>query len=569
MIDVSEWITDNARLVIAVMVVASAVVAAGVPMVDRSTSLDQFQTDADEADALDYVDANFSIGSTDTTSAQVIVRDDNVLDKETLVSILEYERALRTNETVNGTLVENDSTRSVANLVATTSIREDRAAELQTRERELTRTETSLAEALDSLENNPNASVRPAFEAVDANTSVNLTEADYRLFADAVEERRAQNETGESTGNVTKQILADEYATLAEDRNELQSLDPTLETQIEELRSLNDSEVEALVADVLSSESDRSARALAFMPDYYEPGSTETNATLLVVTHESAGGSFAPGDAPQEIEDAQATMTHLAPDDDSMAVLVYGDGVVSTEITDSMIDSVLLVGPLAIAFVLLVLVVVYRDLLDILLGLLGIALVLVWTFGAMGWFDIAFSQPFIVVLVLLIGLSIDYGLHVVMRYREARESSETAPSRAMAVALGSVGVALVYVTTTTVIGFLSNLTSPLGGLPRTRRRQRHRDRGHAARLRPARSGVESRTRRTARTPRNRPPEAGHRNRERAGQSPPGYGATLATKAPTSSSPSRSSSARRVRTERQISTLASSSRISSLRIPTTG
>jgi len=123
MIDVSEWITDNARLVIAVMVVASAVVAAGVPMVDRSTSLDQFQTDADEADALDYVDANFSIGSTDTTSAQVIVRDDNVLDKETLVSILEYERALRTNETVNGTLVENDSTRSVANLVATTDSR--------------------------------------------------------------------------------------------------------------------------------------------------------------------------------------------------------------------------------------------------------------------------------------------------------------------------------------------------------------------------------------------------------------------------------------------------------------
>jgi len=198
------------------------------------------------------------------------------------------------------------------------------------------------------------------------------------------------------------------------------------------------------------------------MPDYYEPGSTETNATLLVVTPESTGGSFAPGDAPAEIEDAQATMTDLASDDDSMAALVYGDGVVSTEMTDSMIDSVLLVGPLAIAFVLLVLVVVYWDLLDTLLGLLGIALVFLWTFGTMGWFDIAFSQPFIVVLVLLIGLSIDYGLHVVMRYREARESNETSPSRAMAVALGSVGVALVYITTTTVIGFLSNLTSPLG-----------------------------------------------------------------------------------------------------------
>ncbi|NHX37779.1 MMPL family transporter [Halolamina sp. R1-12] len=442
-------------------------------MVDRSTSLDQFQTDADEADALEYVDANFSRGTTDTTSAQVIVRDDDVLDKGTLVSILEYERALQTNETVNETLVENDSTRSVANVVATAAIREDRAAELQTRERELARTEAHLAEALDSLESNPNASVRPAFDAVDANTSVGLTEEDYTLFAAAVEERRestddnettptatAQNETGDRS--VTEQILADEYARLAEDRRELAELDPTLEKQLEELRSLSDSEVGTLVADVLAGDSDRSARALAFMPDYYEPGSTGTNATLLVVTQESAGGSFAPGDAPEEIEDAQAAMTDLAPDDDSMAVLVYGDGIVSTEITNSMIDSVLLVGPLAIAFVLLVLVVVYRDLLDILLGLLGIVLVLVWTFGAMGWFDIAFSQPFIVVLVLLIGLSIDYGLHVVMRYREARESSGTPPRRAMAVALGSVGVALVYVTTTTVIGFLSNLTSPLG-----------------------------------------------------------------------------------------------------------
>ena len=477
MLDASDRITNNTRLVIAVMIVASTVVAAGVPLVDRSTSLDQFQTDAEEADALDYVDANFARGATDTTSAQVVVQDEDVLDRETLVAILAYERALETNETVNETLVENDSTRSVANVVATAAVRDDRAADLQTRERELTETEAALAGALDSLADDPNASVRPAFDAVDANTSVNLTEEDYALFADAAEQRRgsadgdettdgiatttAGNETSDGTGNVTAQILAEEYRNLAADRQALADFGPTLEAQTEALQSMNESEVETLVADVLAGDSEQSARALAFMPDYYEQGSTETNATLLVVTQETDGGSFAPGDAPDEIEDAQAAMTDLAPGDDTMSVLVYGDGIVSTEITDSMIDSVLLVGPLAVAFVLLVLVVVYRDLLDILLGLLGIALVLVWTFGVMGWFDIAFSQPFIVVLVLLIGLSIDYGLHVVMRYREARESSDTPPSRAMAVALGSVGVALVYVTTTTVIGFLSNLTSPL------------------------------------------------------------------------------------------------------------
>jgi predicted RND superfamily exporter protein len=367
---ISEAIPDNARLVIILLLVVSAVVAAGIPMVERSTSLDQFQTDATEANSLDYVDANFSAGGEETTTAQIIIQDENVLDKETLLSILEYEKTLQNDEKVGTTLVERDSTRSVANLIATTAVRKSKPA-------------------------------------------------------------------GSSP-------------------------DPALDTQIEQLRSLDNSQVERIVADVLSGENSQSSKALAFMPSYYEPGTADVNATLLVVTQETPGGSFAPGDAPAEIENSQTAMADLAPDDDSMSVVIFGDGIVSTEITDSMVDSVLLVGPLAVAFVLFVLVVVYRDLLDILLGLFGIGLVLVWTFGIMGWFGIAFSQPFIVVLVLLIGLSIDYGLHVIMRYREARETGDTPPSRAMAVTLGTVGVALVYVTTTTVIGFLSNLTSPLG-----------------------------------------------------------------------------------------------------------
>ncbi|MFC3959184.1 efflux RND transporter permease subunit [Halovivax cerinus] len=394
---IARFVADNARLVVVVMLVASAVVGAGVPMVERSTSLDQFQTDAAAADAADYVDANFSADGAETTTAQVVIQDENVLDRETLVAVLEYERALRDDETVDETLVE---TRSVASLVATAAIREDRER-------------------------------------------ANAT----------------QNGTTPSDANETRDGTApsDGSATPADGERA-----PNIDAQIDALRSRSDDEVERFVGDVLAGDGNRSSQALTLLPDYYEPGSTETNATLLVVTQESPGASFAPGDAPDEIEASQTAMQDLAPDDGSMSVLVYGDGIVSTEITDSMVDSVTLVGPLAIAFVLVVLVVVYRDLLDILLGLAGVALVLVWTFGAMGWAGIPFSQPFVVVLVLLIGLSIDYGLHVVMRYREARAADESAPSRAMAVALGSVGVALVYVTITTVIGFLSNLTSPLG-----------------------------------------------------------------------------------------------------------
>jgi len=481
--DAAEWFTDNARVVVVLMLVASAVAVGGIPMVERSTSLDQFQTDADEARALEYSDEHFGAGTANETTVQVVVQDGDVLDRETLLSILEYEQALRDNQTVDETLVENDSMRSVANLIATAAIRENEAVDLRTRERELSETGTALDAALDSLANDSNASVEATFEEVDANTSVNLTEADYRLFADAVAERRAtaeetatddgtrtedgarteDDQSGTRTGSadVTRRILADEYAALAEDEREMEALDPSLDRQVDALRASNDSQVESLAADVLAGNTSRSARALAFVPDHYEPGATSTNATLVVVTQERTGGSFAPGDAPAAIEASQSAMAALAPVDGVTSVLLYGDGIVSTEITDSMVESVLLVGPLAIGLVLLVLVVVYRDVSDVALGLLGIVLVLAWTFGAMGWFGIAFSQPYIVVLVLLIGLSIDYGLHVVMRYREARQSTDTSPGRAMRVALGSVGVALVYVTTTTALGFLSNLSSPL------------------------------------------------------------------------------------------------------------
>ncbi|MEF8756806.1 MAG: MMPL family transporter, partial [Halobacteriales archaeon] len=353
-------------------------------------------------------------------------------------------------------------------------------------------------DALETLAANPNASVRSTFEAVDANTSVTLTEADYALFEERVQALRSRNagnataDRGNGTvGNGTKatganrtsngtetgpaanatphptnrtapneSILADEYAALEADRENVTTLDPSLDERIDHLESLNRTEIDDLAERTLSGNG-RSADALALMPDHYDPGSSEANATLLVVVQETDGGSFAPGDAPEAIEDSQAAMAALAPENGRGSVLVYGDGIVSTEVLDSLTDSVLLVGPLAVAFVLLVLIVVYRDPLDILLGLFGIVLVLLWTFGTMGWFDIAFSQPFIVVLVLLIGLSIDYGLHVVMRYREERAAEDTSPSRAMAAGLGSVGVALVYVTATTVIGFLSNLTSPL------------------------------------------------------------------------------------------------------------
>lgn len=179
----------------------------------------------------------------------------------------------------------------------------------------------------------------------------------------------------------------------------------------------------------------------------------------MIMLTQSANGTAAGGTAGDRTVDSQLAIQEIVQEEyGQQQAAVFGAGIITDEIERSMTDSLAIVGPLALVFVLIVLVIAYRDLLDILLGLFGIGVVLVWTFGFMGWAGIAFNQIFIAVPVLLIGLSIDYAIHVFMRHRERRENV-TGVRRSMRSALGGIAIALVLVTLTAVIGFLSNLTS--------------------------------------------------------------------------------------------------------------
>jgi hypothetical protein len=63
--------------------------------------------------------------------------------------------------------------------------------------------------------------------------------------------------------------------------------------------------------------------------------------------------------------------------------------------------------------------------------------------------------------VLLVGLGIDYGIHLTMRYREEIRKGKNV-KEALTAMSGSVGMALLLATFTTVFAFLSNITSPVG-----------------------------------------------------------------------------------------------------------
>jgi predicted RND superfamily exporter protein len=240
---------------------------------------------------------------------------------------------------------------------------------------------------------------------------------------------------------------------------------PPLSAQIDTLESMSDGEVERVVERLLApGPADRAApSAYDFLPTHYEPGATETDGRLTVVRFETDGVVVSVPELSDTVRESQVAAATLAEDVPRDQYRPSGAGLLLVEEEESIGESFGLVGPIALLFVLVTLLVAYRDVLDLVLGLVGVVLTLVWTFGAMGWLGIDFSLLMIVTPVLLIGLSIDYCIHVVMRYREER-SGETAggpkPVRtAMHDGLSGLGPALVLVTVTAIIGFLSIVTN--------------------------------------------------------------------------------------------------------------
>jgi uncharacterized protein len=106
---------------------------------------------------------------------------------------------------------------------------------------------------------------------------------------------------------------------------------------------------------------------------------------------------------------------------------------------------------------------------DVGLTMLVVLMAIVWVQGAagllgpnaLGLID-ALAEPAQILPVLLIGLGVDYGIHLTARYRD--EVGRVGVTDAVVTATRTVGVALVLATVTTAIGFLTNVVSPVPAL---------------------------------------------------------------------------------------------------------
>ena len=236
----------------------------------------------------------------------------------------------------------------------------------------------------------------------------------------------------------------------------------TLAAQTDALAAAESAEGRRAVEQVLADDT----TASRLLPASSEPGTATAESRRIAFRFESDGTAARRGAVPvaqAALSDA-AAVAEADAETDASAEYFMLSGPAMSDVQSKLIgDTLELVGPVALVFVLFVLAVAYRDLVDVLVGFAGVVLTLVWMLGLVGWLGVPFTQASIVAPILIVGLSIDYGIHVFMRYREQRgadgEADEIRP--AMRAAVRSVGTALVLVTLTTAIGFLSNLTNSL------------------------------------------------------------------------------------------------------------
>ncbi|TQQ82048.1 efflux RND transporter permease subunit [Halonotius roseus] len=227
-----------------------------------------------------------------------------------------------------------------------------------------------------------------------------------------------------------------------------QQLDPDAEGYAAQRRAISRASETELRTAVRQSADRPGFQAL--VSEDFNRQTASAGASITVLTH-----SFPPqGDNLQEVQLGVKEITERSDGD----IRVFGLGITNSETANVIGDSLGIVMPAVLGLILLFLIVAYRDPIDLVLGLVALLLTLLWTFGFIGYAGIPFDQNMISVPILLLAVGIDFGIHIVNRYREEKIHGFDV-REAMTITNSQLAVAFAIVTVTTVFGFGANLTS--------------------------------------------------------------------------------------------------------------
>ena len=145
---------------------------------------------------------------------------------------------------------------------------------------------------------------------------------------------------------------------------------------------------------------------------------------------------------------------------DSIEAYALGQAVLDNEINNASDENTDNLFMLVIILVIGVLFATFRSPADVALTMFALMMAIIWSNGFASLLQFEPSFFAVIVPILLVGLGVDYGIHLVMRYREELVEDWDI-GKAGSSSIVFVGSALLLATTTTMVGFLSNVTSDI------------------------------------------------------------------------------------------------------------
>ena len=233
-------------------------------------------------------------------------------------------------------------------------------------------------------------------------------------------------------------------------------LDPTAETAAER----RDAVAEATPAELQTAiaDADETGAVAAQVSVDYNPTAQRADTSIVGITYDVPDAATTA--RVTELQTRSIEVVDSVPGNEAGGnAILFGDGVLQSEITALLTDTAIIVFPAAVILILFFLVFAYRDPIDMGIGLAALLMSVLWTFGFMGYAGIPFSDSLITVFPLLLAVGIDFGIHIVNRYREERGGGAGIET-AMRTTTDQLLIAFLLVTITTVFGLASNVVSP-------------------------------------------------------------------------------------------------------------
>lgn len=193
---------------------------------------------------------------------------------------------------------------------------------------------------------------------------------------------------------------------------------------------------------------------------------TRAESTIMMVGLNSAK---LPGESTEDrderIVEVEEKIDDIVVEQDSeyLKPMVISQSKINKESLEADEETLSTLLPLAFGFIIVILLITYRSISDLIFSLSALIFSIIWVQGFNSMLGFEPNAMGTIVPILLVGLGVDYGIHITMRYREnlVKDSNII---KAASVSILSAGAALLLAAFTDMVGFLSNGTSSINPL---------------------------------------------------------------------------------------------------------